>query len=127
MKIYLCGPINGCSDAEANGWRERAIALAVLNGAECINPMSRDFRGIEGDHTAEIVNGDLADIDSCDVFLRYFERSSEGSAMEQFYAHRAGKKVIVVDKSNKPISPWMKFHSSHIFDCIERAMLEVFS
>ena len=49
--------------------------------------MRRDFRGATEGHEAEIVDGDLADIDSCDAVLAAFTAADEGTAMEAWYAH----------------------------------------
>jgi nucleoside 2-deoxyribosyltransferase len=110
MKIYLAGPINGCTDEQANGWRSRVKALH----ADCLDPMSRDYRGKESDSVAEIVEGDKSDIDQCDAVLVYFERPSVGTSMEVLYAWERKKPVIVIDHSDKPISPWLKYHSNYI-------------
>ena len=53
--------------------------------------MRRDFRGRTEGHEREIVEGDLADIDSCDAVLAAFTAPDEGTAMEGWYAHAAGK------------------------------------
>ena len=52
--------------------------------------MRRDFRGATEGHEAEIVDGDLADIDSCDAVLAAFTAPDEGTAMEAWYAHSKG-------------------------------------
>lgn len=46
MKIYLCGPINGCTDDECNDWRS-AIKHDWWVEQYChrtIDPMRRDYR-----------------------------------------------------------------------------------
>lgn len=66
-KIYLCGPIAGCSDSEAHDWRDwvkeqvedrigptsnlpnsiGATGIDVIPGwAECLDPMRRDYRKV---------------------------------------------------------------------------------
>ena len=52
--------------------------------------MRRDFRGGTEGHEAEIVDGDLADIDSCDTVLAAFTAPDEGTSMEAWYAHSKG-------------------------------------
>ena len=44
--------------------------------------MRRDFRGRTQGNEAEIVEGDLADIESCDAVLAAFTSPDEGTAME---------------------------------------------
>lgn len=56
--VYLCDPINGCTDDEATTWREKAKGLlqskdpSAMNNYMCVDPMRRDYRGREGDFTA---------------------------------------------------------------------------
>lgn len=108
MKIYLAGPINGCTDEQANGWRSQAKAIH----ADVLDPMARDYRGKESENVTDIVEGDKADIDSCDAVLVWFERPSVGTAMEILYAWERGKPVAVVDVSGKPLSPWIRYHAT---------------
>jgi nucleoside 2-deoxyribosyltransferase len=113
MKLYLCGPINGRSDDDANGWRQKV--KAAWHG-ECIDPMRRDYRGreMEPGIAAEIVAGDLADIDAADALIVYFDRPSVGTAMEVFYAASKGKPVALVNTTVAPLSPWLLHHCSYI-------------
>ena len=113
MKIYLAGPINGCNDGEATTWRE--IIKMKLGEDNCIDPMRRDFRGIEGDHTSEIVTGDMADIEECDLVLANCWQKSWGTPMEIFYAASKGKPVVAVLSSGTSVSPWLRYHSSVVF------------
>lgn len=109
--IYLCGPINGRSDGEAKGWRE--VVKERWIGA-CLDPMRRDYRGreMEPGIAAEIVAGDLEDLTACDAVLVYFDKPSVGTSMEVFHAkHNLGKYVVVIDASDKPLSPWLVHHS----------------
>ncbi len=46
-------------------YRRRAAELLVRRGAEPIDPMRRDYRGRTAGKEAEIVEGDIADIDRC--------------------------------------------------------------
>ena len=67
--------------------------------------MRRDFRGRTEGHEAEIVEGDLADIDACDAVLADFTRPDEGTAMEAWYAHSRGMPVIAYT-GGTPAHPW---------------------
>lgn len=112
--IYLCGPINGRTDDEATSWRE--LAKKRWDGA-VIDPMRRDYRGreLEPGIAAEIVAGDIEDIQRCDALLVYFDRPSVGTAMEVFYAkHVLKKPVVVIDASDKPLSPWLIHHADEV-------------
>ena len=94
MRVYLAGP------PFAEEYRRRADALLRSAGHEPVDPMRRDFRGGTEGHEAEIVEGDLADIDSCDAVLANFTRPDEGTAMEAWYAHTAGKRIVAYTGAN---------------------------
>lgn len=112
--VYLCGPINGCTDAEAKNWRE-CIKFLLGKSFETLDPMRRDYRGRElgPGVAAEIVDGDLQDLRNSDIMVRYWPQPSDGSAMEQFYMYRDLGKIVVliVPEGCKP-SPWPMFHAS---------------
>jgi nucleoside 2-deoxyribosyltransferase len=111
--IYLCGPINGRTDADATGWRE---AVKLHWAGATLDPMRRDYRGreLEPGIAAEIVAGDIEDIQACDALLVFFDKPSVGTAMEMFYAkHVLDKTVVLIDASDKPLSPWLMHHSDH--------------
>ena len=67
--------------------------------------MRRDFRGRTEGHEQEIVDGDLADIRSCDAVLADFGEPDEGTAMEAWYAHGVGVPVVVLAGGRSP-HPW---------------------
>lgn len=120
-KLYLCGPINGRTDNDAKVWRE--TVKEVWEG-ECIDPLNRDYRGRELDEgaAAEIVGGDLCDIDEADALLVYFDKPSVGTSMEVFYAFHAGKPVVIWDASSQPLSPWLIHFSNYQTRNMEAAL-----
>ena len=117
MKVYLCGPINGCTDAEAKDWRE----AAKLRLPDTLDPMRRDYRGKEDENVNEIVEGDIQDIIDSDVLLVNAPAASWGTAMEIHEAFRLKKVVIVVIPDGARISPWLRYHSTKIFHSYEHA------
>jgi len=117
MSIYLCGPINGCTDAEANDWRSAVKA----SFADCIDPMVRDYRGKEAVAYREIVDLDKRDIRDADVILVNYDKPSVGTSMEVFYAWTLGKPVIVWCRPEAVISPWLRYHST----CFVHSMADV--
>jgi nucleoside 2-deoxyribosyltransferase len=120
--IYLCGPINGRTDADARDWRE---AVKAQWAGATLDPMRRDYRGreLEPGIAAEIVRGDIEDIQACDALLVFYDKPSVGTAMEVFYAkHVLGKPVVVVDASGKPLSPWLLHHSDHVVRSVTEAL-----
>jgi nucleoside 2-deoxyribosyltransferase len=120
MKVYLCGPINGCADDEATGWREQAKKYLTC---ETYDPMVRDYRGreLEPGIAKEIVENDKLDINECDALLVMYEKPSVGTSMEVFYAHSLGKLIVLVDRSGRPLSPWLLYHSAHTFPTLAEA------
>jgi nucleoside 2-deoxyribosyltransferase len=97
--VYLAGP------PYAEEYRRRASELLGNAGCEPVDPMRRDFRGRTEGHEQEIVEGDLADIDSCAAVLADFTRPDEGTAMEAWYAWSRGIPVVAYT-GGTPAHPW---------------------
>jgi hypothetical protein len=113
MKVYLIGPINGCSDAEAKNWREFLTRELTELGHEVLDPMRRDYRGreLEPGIADEIVLGDEEDCAACDVAIRFAPKPSEGSAQENYLVYRVlNKPVITIVPAGAPRSPWLVRH-----------------
>ena len=117
--IYLCGPINGCTDDECRDWREYVKASWL---GETIDPMRRDYRGKEDESVPEIVTLDKIDIANSDVILVNFDKPSVGTSMEVFIAFTTGKLVVVVVDSGTVISPWLRHHSHAILNSFDAAL-----
>lgn len=121
--VYLAGPINGCTDDEANGWRESFMTRLPTYGF--LDPMERDYRGREDECINEIVELDKSDINDCDIFLAYHWKSSDGTSMEIHYAWELRQKqsesplVLVVIPEGQRISPWVRYHSDKIIPTLE--------
>jgi nucleoside 2-deoxyribosyltransferase len=114
-RVYLAGP------PYAEEYRRRADALVRDLGWEPVDPMRRDFRGQTEGHEAEIVDGDLAEIDSCDAVLAAFTSPDEGTAMEAWYAHNLGKRVIAYTGGTPP-HPWTIYVSDAVYADLEGAV-----
>jgi nucleoside 2-deoxyribosyltransferase len=99
MKVYLCGPINGRSDDDCKVWRE--------------------YEHLDYE---EIVEGDKEDIRSCDALLVYYDKPSVGTSMEILYAHDRNKQIVLVDKSDKPLSPWLLYHCQVVTKSLDEAI-----
>jgi len=117
MKVYLCGPINGCTDEECKNWRE--YAKTVLS--DTLDPMRRDYRGRELECVNEIVEKDKLDIMECDVLLVNYDKPSVGTSMEILFAWEQHIPVIVVSKKDVKLSPWLIYHSNTIVNTFEEA------
>lgn len=139
--VYLCGPINGRTDADAMNWREaikRMIErgesdnypderpLAEL-GVRTLDPMRRDYRGRENEPgiADEIVELDLLDVARVDALIVYYDKPSVGTSMEVFHAWRQGKFVVLVDHSGRPLSPWLAYHTHRVVPSLWDAVREL--
>jgi nucleoside 2-deoxyribosyltransferase len=114
-RIYLAGP------PFAEEYRRRADALVRARGWEPVDPMRRDFRGRTEGHEGAIVEGDLAEIDSCDAVLADFTRPDEGTAMEAWYAHGVGKPVVVYTGGTWA-HPWTVYVAASVHADLEAAV-----
>jgi nucleoside 2-deoxyribosyltransferase len=119
--VYLAGPINGCTDEEANGWR--TAATAALVGWTVLDPMARDYRGREADNAAAIVEGDKADIFRATYLLANATRPSWGTAMEIQHAHKINR-VVVAFGTLTP-SPWLAYHCESVHPTLGDALLHL--
>lgn len=117
MKVYLCGPINGCTDEECRDWREEAKKRL----SDTLDPMKRDYRGREAESYREIVDLDKRDVSLVDVVLVNKPKPSDGTAMEILLAWQLGKPVIVVCPKDSIISPWVRYHATKIVHSFEEA------
>lgn len=119
-KVYLCGPINGCTDEEATNWRENVKLFFPWS----IDPMKRDYRGVEKLLYREIVDLDKRDIRNSDIILVNYDKPSVGTSMEVFYAWTLGIPVVVWCKEDAKLSPWLIYHSTSIvyslFQAVEK-------
>jgi nucleoside 2-deoxyribosyltransferase len=121
MKVYLCGPINGCTDAEAKDWRE----MVKTRLSDTLDPMRRDYRRFEDSYYERIVEEDLDDIKESDVLLVNCSGPSWGTAMEIFFAHQHDIPVVVVHPPGMKISPWLRYHSTKFFNSFDGAIKQI--
>lgn len=114
--VYLCGPINGCSDNECINWRD----MAKRKFKRTLDPMDRDYRGREQESYREIVDLDKRDVVACDAILAFCPKPSVGTSMEILMAWQLGKVIAVV--APDPVSPWLRYHSTRVFAEIDEAI-----
>lgn len=126
MRYYLGGPINGCTDEEASGWREAVKPIIEAAGHEWVDPMDRDYRGreMEPGIAAEIVELDKADIRGCHVLLMNCPKPSVGTSMEIHYGWTFGKLILAVVPAGHTPSPWLAYHSTVVAGSIVEAARE---
>jgi nucleoside 2-deoxyribosyltransferase len=119
-RIYLAGP------PFAEEYRRRASALVSARGCEPVDPMRRDFRGRSEGNEAEIVEGDLEEIASCDAVLAAFTAPDEGTAMEAWHAHTLGVPVVAYTGGTPP-HPWTVYVAREVCADLEAAVAAVCS
>jgi nucleoside 2-deoxyribosyltransferase len=115
VRVYLAGP------PYAEEYRRRACALVREQSWEPVDPMRRDYRGATQGKETEIVEGDLADIASCDAVLADFTQPDEGTAMEAWYAHSVGIRVVAYT-AGTPAHPWTVYVSESVHADLEAAV-----
>jgi len=113
LRPYLAGPIAGCTDAEAAGWRD----AVTEKFPKAINPMCRDYR--QGDalaHQREIVELDKRDICRADCLLVRWDatKASIGTTMEVIYAWENRVPVVLWIDPKVTMSPWLNYHSTFV-------------
>ena len=114
-RVYLAGP------PFAEEYRRRASALLLDAGLEPVDPMRRDFRGRTEGNETEIVEGDLAEIASCDALLADFTRPDEGTAMEAWHARGLGTPVVAYTGGTPP-HPWTVYVAASLHADLEAAV-----
>lgn len=144
--VYLAGGINGLTDGDATDWRTQAKAL-LPREIGVLDPMSRDYRGKEDENVKAIVDGDLADIASCEAVIAYCPRPSWGTAMEIHHIATTGKTISVTKGGNDyeastrtvvgyrktvavvpdgvPVSPWLRHHTDAVVGTLGAAVAQI--
>ncbi len=117
-RIYLAGP------PYADEYRRSAGALLRASGCEPVDPMRRDFRGRTEGNERELVEGDLDEIRSCDAVLAAFTAPDEGTAMEAWYAHSIGTRVVAYTGGTPP-HPWTVYVADAVCAELEQAVAAV--
>jgi nucleoside 2-deoxyribosyltransferase len=115
MRAYLAGP------PASDNYRSRASLLVRSAGWEPVDPFRRDYRGQTEGKEAEIVDGDLDDIRSCDALLADFTAPDEGTAMEAWYARSLGKRVVAYT-GGRQAHPWTVYVADVVCDELEAAV-----
>lgn len=116
--VYLCGLINGCTDAECSDWR----VAAKQHFKRTLDPMRRDYRGRELECAPEIVALDKRDIQDADVVLANCPKPSVGTSMEIFFAWSQRKPVVCIVPDKLTASPWLRVHSAALVESLAEAV-----
>ena len=126
VKVYLSGPMDGCTDEEKKAWRNQV--KEIFPGS--IDPCRHNYENPDylGKLHHEIVELDKRDIRNCDVLLVRYLRPSAGTCMEILYAWMLGKPVVIWCDKDTILSPWVSYHSTsivHSFDAMIQKIMEV--
>ncbi len=125
MRVYLCGPMDWCSEEEASGWRKAARLHLQVRGIVALDPMDRPTfnAGSCGkvDLLPSLVEDDKADIEAADVLLVNYSKVSAGTSMEILLAWQKDKRVVIVAPEGLKLSPWVVYHSHKICHTMEDA------
>lgn len=119
-RVYLCGRINGMSDAECHEWRDWFKQFPIF---EWVDPMDRDIRGRENDPklAIETVDADLEEVESCEAIVANTTLGAGwGTASEMVWTWLAEKPVISIVGKN--ISPWVRKWSTELCNNREAAL-----
>ena len=125
MRVYLCGPMTGCSYADASEWRDEAKFWLRRHGITALDPMDRDYRDNPLSHLPALVEEDKIDIELSDVLLVNFSGKSVGTSMEVMYGWDHGKRVIIVSEDYTE-DPWLVYHSHNIYRTMQEAYDKIF-
>lgn len=122
IAVYLAGPINGTSDRDCREWREAAKSM-LGSGFRFLDPMERDYRGVESLFAEELVAADKRAIEMADLVLVNATKPSWGTAMEVLFAYSI--KTAVVAFAQPPASPWLMVHATFLCPSLDDAIFQV--
>jgi len=114
-KVYLAGPIFGIEDPKS--WRKWA-ANHLPKDWEAVDPILFELNTALPD---ALVAEDLRQIAQCQAVVVRAEQASWGTAMEIFFAYRAGIPVLAfpcfLDRA-----PWLTAHVTEFFGSMKEAI-----
>lgn len=118
-KIYLAGPMDGCSYEEVHGWRDSL--KKNYDDIQWLDPSDRFYQNPFEDWKV-LVEEDLGDIQKAHALLAYIWRPSAGTSMELVVAHSIMRiPVVVMVDDLTTVGPWVKYHADYVVDDFEEA------
>ena len=94
FRVYLAGPISGCSEVQIHKWRDE-VKQKYEKNLDFIDPSE-----MRRASSYEIVKNDIDSIEAADGMLVNMWRESIGSAIGIVHAHRAGKPVVIANPNH---------------------------
>jgi hypothetical protein len=110
--VYLSGPIEGCTEEEAYGWRREAEMQLIDRMPVFTPPRASD--SADSHEMKRLVKVDLSDIDEARYILANPWKTSTGTPMEIMYGHLQGKIIVVIARPDGFVSPWVRYHADYV-------------
>lgn len=120
--VYACGPMFGCTYAEASGWRFELKQL--LGEQHVLDPVDWAWHPDEAELSdtdcQKLVQSDINQIDRCQALIWNFWKPSVGAAMEAWYARRDRGMLVVVIR-NGPCPAWARVVADYVVSSVSEA------
>ena len=117
FRVYLCGPISGCTDIQKHKWRDD-VKKKYGKYFDFIDPTDELL-----DHeasSAEFVDADLRAVESSSGLLANMWRESIGTALGLVHASRVGRPVVLADP-NFLRHRMLQFYADAVADTVPKA------
>jgi len=111
FKVYLSGPIHGCSEEEQHEWRESVKRGLRNENFEFLDPTIRTYDWNDPASVKKVVEDDKRDIDQCDILLVNWTKPGAGTPMEMLYAWEREKLVVTIVPYGVHATAWVRYHS----------------
>lgn len=117
--IYLSGPIDNLpKNHDPTAWR--SWFLREWGEKNCLDPIRHSH--LMQHRPMELVEVERVDIQACDVLVYFCFRASFASPMELMLAHSLGKRTLLINRLQKPLSPWLRYHATVIVPRLAEAL-----
>jgi hypothetical protein len=125
MRLYLAGPIFGCTDFEIHAWRHRLKRkfdkrYNPESQFEVLDPMERDYAGRYDQNYEELVEWDIQRLRSSQFVICNAHKPSFGTPMELWDARLHGIPILLIRQP--PINPWLRFVSTILVEDVTSAI-----
>ena len=122
MKVYLSGPLLGCSATECMEWRGYVKRKLSDSDIEFLDPTSREYNWKDPNVGKMVVEADKKDISECHLVLVNYTKPSVGTSMEQLYAYDLEIPIVTIIPKGLEVSPWLTYHTTRIVHYLDDAI-----